>query len=65
MISILEGGCWKKGGDFFQGSCSFYIKNKLKNEIFNKKKKWNKFFFSVSANNLIWEVIAKNFVTFK
>ena len=30
-----------------------------------KKKKWNKFFFSVSANNLIWEVIAKNLVTFK
>ena len=44
MISILEGGCWKKGGDFVQGSCSFYIKNKLKNEIFNKKKSGTNFF---------------------
>ena len=24
--------------DFFQGGCSFYIKNKLKSEIFNDKK---------------------------
>ena len=32
------GGCWGKGGDCFQGDCSFYIKNKLKSEIFNNKK---------------------------
>ena len=27
-------------GDPFQGGCSFYIKNKLKSEIFNDKKKF-------------------------
>ena len=37
-ISIFRGGCWERGGDFFQGGCSFYIKNKLKSEIFNSKK---------------------------
>ena len=25
-------------GGFFQGGCSFYLKNKLKSEIFNNKK---------------------------
>ena len=34
----LKGDCWKRGGDFFQGGCSFYIKNKLKPEIFNDEK---------------------------
>ena len=29
----------KEGGDFFQGGCDFHIKNKLKSEIFNDKKK--------------------------
>ena len=33
-----EGGCCERGGDFFQGGCSFFIKNKLKSEIFNDKK---------------------------
>ena len=28
----------KDMGDFFQGVCSFYIKNKLKSEVFNDKK---------------------------
>ena len=31
----LEG---KEEGGFFQGGCNFYIKNKLKSEIFNDKK---------------------------
>ena len=34
---LLEGGCWEKGGDFFQG-VQFSHKNKLKSEIFNDKK---------------------------
>ena len=35
----LEGGCWERGGDFFQeGACNCHIKNKLKSEIFNNKK---------------------------
>ena len=33
---FLERGCWEREGDF-QGGCSFYIKNKLKSEIFNDK----------------------------
>ena len=24
--SILEGGCWERGGDLFQGGCNFYVK---------------------------------------
>ena len=35
---LLEGGCWERGGDFFQEGCDFHIKNKLKSEIFNDKK---------------------------
>ena len=36
---FLEGVAGKEGDDFFQGKgCSFYIKNKLKSEIFNNKK---------------------------
>ena len=40
---FLEGCCWKREGDFFTGrvggeGCNFYIKNKLKSEIFNNKK---------------------------
>ena len=35
---LLEGDCWERGGDFFQGGCNFHIKNKLKSEIFNAKK---------------------------
>ena len=36
---FLEGSCWERGGDLFQGEgCNFYIKNKLKPETFNDKK---------------------------
>ena len=34
---FLEGGCWERGGDFFQGGCNFLTKDKLKSEIFNDK----------------------------
>ena len=37
---FLEGVAGKEGGDLFQGGCSFYIKNKLKSEILNNKKKF-------------------------
>ena len=36
-LQLLEGGCWERGGDFFQG-VQFSHKNKLKSEIFNDKK---------------------------
>ena len=44
---FLEGGYWERGGDFFQGGCSFNIKNKLKSEIFNDKKVYKQKCFSV------------------
>ena len=33
-----ELGYWERGGEFFKGGCSFYMKNKLKSEVFNEKK---------------------------
>ena len=41
LTGLLEGGCWERGGDFFQGEgCNFHThtKKKLKSEIFNDKK---------------------------
>ena len=35
---FLERVAGKEEGDFFQGGCSFYIKNELKSKIFNDKK---------------------------
>ena len=35
---FIEGVAGKEGGDFFRDNCNFYIKNKLKPEIFNDKK---------------------------
>ena len=50
----------------FQGSCSFYIKNKLQSEIFNDKKSLEtKMFFSILTKNLNWEILTKNLVIFK
>ena len=47
----------------FKGGCSFYIKNKLKSEIFNNKKGLlTKQFFSAFLN---CDILAKNLVTFK
>ena len=40
---FLEGSCWERGGDLFQGEgCNFYIKNKVKPETFNDKNKYYK-----------------------
>ena len=64
---FLEGVNLERGGDFFQrgGGCSFYVKNKLKSEIFNNKKSLQaQVFFSVIPKNLKWEILTKNFVTF-
>ena len=43
--SFLEGVAGKGGVIFFRGNCSFYIKIKLKPEIFNDKKFINKNLF--------------------
>ena len=49
-----------------RGGCSFYLKNKLKSEIYNDKKSvQTKIFFSVVAKNLNWEILTKSLGTFK
>ena len=49
----------------FSGGCSFYVKNKLKYQIFHNKKCLSaKIFFSVTTKNLNWESLPKNLVTF-
>ena len=50
-ISIFRGrgrGGWEGGGDFFHGGCSFYIKHKLKSEVFSNKKVYKQKCFSLS-----------------
>ena len=58
-MSIFVEGFQGKRGDIFQEGCKFYIKNKLKsemfNEIFNDKKKIKNNIFSVIIKNLNWE----------
>ena len=49
----------------FPGGCSFYIKNKLKTEVFNVKNFINKIFFSIITKNLNWEISTKNLILFK
>ena len=64
MSQFLEGVAGKDGVTFFRerGGSSFYIKNKLKSEIFNDKKSIEtRMFFFVTTKNLNWEI--KNLVT--
>ena len=48
------------GSQFLKGVCSFYIKNKLKSEIFNGKKNYKQKYFSIITKNKKWEVLTKN-----
>ena len=34
---LLEGGCWKRGGDFFQEGCTFHKKKKNLKFLMTKK----------------------------
>ena len=36
---LLEGVTGKEGAAFFQGGCTFHLKNKLKFEFFNDQKR--------------------------
>ena len=57
---FLEGVAVKEGVTFFRG-CTFYIKNKLKSEMFNDKKSFlTEMFASVITKNLKWESLTKN-----
>ena len=45
---------------------NFYVKNKLKSEIFNDKKNLQtKMFFYVITKNLNWDILTKNLAIFK
>ena len=57
-----RGGCWERGLDLFgRGDCSFYIKNKVKCQMFNSKKNLSeKMFFSVTTKNL--KVVSATFL---
>ena len=63
----IDGVAEKKGGLFFQGGSSFFIKNKLKSEIFNDQKSLltKIILFSLITQNLNWEILTKNLITFK
>ena len=55
-----------RGDDLFEGGdCNFYIKDKLKSEIFNDKKVYKQKYFSVLAENSNWETLTKNLVIFE
>ena len=57
-MSIFRGGLLRKRRmTLFREGCSFYIKNKLKSEIFNGKKVNLIFFFSVVTKNLNWVIL--------
>ena len=44
---LSEGGCWERGGDFFQGEGVQLSHNKLKSEIFNDKIVYKQKYFSL------------------
>ena len=60
---VLEGFAGKKRGDLFLGGCPFYIKNKLKSEVFSDKKSLNKQKFFLLCRNC--EYFTKNLVILK
>ena len=64
-ISILEGDCWKRKDDLFQGGgyCLHKIKSNLK--YLMTKKAYKKMFLSVITKNLNCKILTKNLVIFK
>ena len=56
--------CFERGGDFFQGGWSFYMKNKSMKYLMTKEV-YKQMFFSVITKKLNWKVLTKNLVTFK
>ena len=53
---FLDGGCWEKVGDLFQGDSSFYIKDKLKSDWQKSgmRVKDNKNYYGGLLKNLAW-----------
>ena len=65
--STFRGGHRERrwGVPFFQGSCTFHIKNKLKSEIFNDKKDYKQKYFSLSLLKIQTGKLPENSVIFK
>ena len=51
---FLEGVAGKEWGDLFQRGCSFYMKIKLKSEIYNDKKSLKTKMFRVDVFEGVW-----------
>ena len=49
---LLEGVVGKEGVTFFRGGCNFYVKDKLKSDIFNNRKVYQQIYFSLSELRL-------------
>ena len=62
---LLEGVTGKEGRAFFQGGCTFHMKNKLKSEIFNDKKGYKQKYFSLSELRIQTAKLPKNLVNSK
>ena len=61
---LLDGVVRKEGATFLRRGCQFYIKNKLKSEIFiDKKIEKQKCFFLSITKNLNWEILTKNLLS--
>ena len=60
-VNHLLKGCWERGSNLFRGrGCTFYIKNKLRSEIFNDKKSlYTKMSLSVITKNLTLVILFK------
>ena len=51
---ILDGGCWERGADFFQGGCNFRIKiNQNLKYLMTKKTTSKNIFLSFKLGNFI------------
>ena len=64
-MSIFEGDLLGKWSDTYQEGCSFYIKSKLKSEIFNDKKVYKQKHFPCHNYAFKLRILTKNLVTFK
>ena len=64
--SVFRGGLLREKDFFLEGGCNFWIKNKLKSEIFNDKKGLQTgMLCSVITKNSNWEILTKNVIAFK
>ena len=63
--STCRGGCWEKGGEFFQRRRLQFLHKKYNLKYLITKRVKAKRFFSVITKNWNWGILTKNSVTFK